>query len=251
MRYPLIWLRRLSPILFFQWALASLLAADPFINAPWVLVMQPDVPPSAIRFTKECVLLPVADADMLRKSVISREGGEVSAVSTLRLTRDNVVTLTDSSLNFSGSSKPTSKVRITVGGVSQEFTARVVGVEVGLTGETNADGRVQVRAKVRQTKFLGFKEYKGSGSNMPVPDGFYQPIFESVEREHAFTLGADQVAVLRFQERRLVKAGPQRIDFSRLSSLEVWDRSFFINKEPVVSLLLVSLVGRPEVETIK
>lgn len=251
MRYPAIWLRRLSPVLFFQWAFASLLAADPFINAQWVLVMKPDVPPTAVRFTEECFLLSAAEADTLRKSVFLKEGGKVSSVvSTLRLTRDHAVTLTDSSLNFPD--EPTSKIRIIRGGVPQEFTVRTVGVEVGLTGETGADGRVQVRAKATQTKFIGFKEYKGSGSNKPVPDIFYQPIFESVEREHAFTLGPDQVAVLRFQERRLAKADPQRIDFSRLPSFGVWDRSFLKKKEPEVSLLLVSLVAeRPDAEPIK
>lgn len=94
---------------------------------------------------------------------------------------------------------PATRVMITVGGVPQEFTARNVGVEVELYPEsgdgTESSGRL--RAVVKRTRFLGFRELAPDGAESTRRSGFYRPIFETETSESVLSMGAGKCAILR------------------------------------------------------
>lgn len=228
------------------------ISANYLVSAQWVVFKEPRTMVNVVQSTADCTVLSLAKADELRRNILlTNKRSTASKVEMLKFMDGHTATLTDSRLNLPDSSVP-STVTITVGGVEQEFTTRTFGVEVELSGGSGGDGLVLVRAKAKQTQFMGFKEYLGGDSQKPVPRGFYQPIFDTSESESIFTLDVDKVAVLQFREKRLSSADYRRLGMS-LSRFPLGDlqRGVFKMPEPEVSLLLVSLVPLPDAEPIK
>jgi hypothetical protein len=126
----------------------------------------------------------------------------VGPISSHRATPTRPVKLTFTGLKVEAG-EPVNSVRITVGGVEQEFTARNVGVDVSLkpAGQSRAGEQATLHAVVKRTRFLGFREYGADASGPPVPKGFFQPIFETDERELSLELAPGRVAMVQVDMR--------------------------------------------------
>ena len=127
---------------------------------------------------------------------------------------------------FSSRENNQSQVRISVGGVEQEFQPRHVGLGLIVTPRVVTEGRLQMEVEIQQTTFEGFIEYGGEAVNLTgsavetastqqavvVPRGFYQPIFahELVMLDVAMDSG--KVVVIRMDPKKPA-TGDQRFGF--------------------------------------
>lgn len=133
--------------------------------------------------------------------------------------------------DMSGMNEP-SAIKITVGGVEQEWRAREVGVSLGITPHVLADGVIQMGTFVEVTNFEGFVEYGGTevvipstsaeaaGAEKPVvkvPSGFYQPVFSTNQVRSDVRIAEGRVIVLKAEHKagitpeevaRVIKAKP-------------------------------------------
>lgn len=154
-------------------------------------------------------VLPAGEAESLLKRLVQAAHAKVKKPRLATLETGETTTVGVTEELSDPSSKQTSAIKITVGGVEQEFTARIVGVKLELQLQETSPDHVAIDLTLKQTCLMGFVEYGGqqvelqsnAGGGKPttvtLPTGFLQPVFDTSSRDEKLILRKGHVAVLR------------------------------------------------------